>query len=82
MAMAVELAPVRVNCVAPGTVRSPIWNRLPQEQRESFFKTRGAALPVGKVGEPAEVAEAYLSFMRSAYTTGQVVVVDGGMLLV
>ena len=82
VAMAVELAPVRVNCVAPGIVRSPIWNRLPQEQRESFFKTRGAALPVGKVGEPAEVAEAYLSFMRSAYTTGQVVVVDGGMLLV
>jgi NAD(P)-dependent dehydrogenase (short-subunit alcohol dehydrogenase family) len=39
-------------------------------------------LPVGKVGEPAEAAEAYLSFMRSAYTTGQVVVVDGGKLLV
>jgi NAD(P)-dependent dehydrogenase (short-subunit alcohol dehydrogenase family) len=34
------------------------------------------------VGEPAEVAEAYLCFMRSGYTTGQIVVVDGGMLLV
>jgi NAD(P)-dependent dehydrogenase (short-subunit alcohol dehydrogenase family) len=41
-----------------------------------------AALPVGKVGDPADVAEAYLSFMRSGYTTGQIVVVDGGMLLV
>ena len=34
------------------------------------------------VGEPEDVAEAYLCFMRSEYTTGQIVVVDGGMLLV
>ena len=82
-AMAVELAPVRVNVVAPGTVRTPIWDsRVPEEQREAFFAARGAALPAGKVGEPAEVAEAYLCFMRSRYTTGQIVVVDGGMLLV
>jgi NAD(P)-dependent dehydrogenase (short-subunit alcohol dehydrogenase family) len=81
-AMAVELAPVRVNVVAPGIVRTPIWDRLPKEQREAYFEARGAALPVGKVGEPADVAEAYLCFMRSGYTTGQIVVVDGGMLLV
>jgi NAD(P)-dependent dehydrogenase (short-subunit alcohol dehydrogenase family) len=82
VAMAVELAPVRVNVVAPGIVRTPIWDRLPKEQREAFFEARGAALPVGKVGDPADVAEAYLSFMRSGYTTGQIIVVDGGMLLV
>ena len=82
VAMAVELAPVRVNVVAPGIVRTPIWGRLPEDQREAFFAARGAALPVGKVGEPEDVAEAYLCFMRSEYTTGQIVVVDGGMLLV
>ena len=81
-AMAVELAPVRVNVVAPGIVRTPIWDRLPKEQREAFFVARGAALPIGKVGEPADVAEAYLCFIRSGYTTGQIVIVDGGMLLV
>jgi NAD(P)-dependent dehydrogenase (short-subunit alcohol dehydrogenase family) len=80
-AIAVELAPIRVNCVAPGIVRTPIWDRLPAEQREVFFETYGARLPVGRVGNPEDVAEAYLSFMRSTYTTGQVVVVDGGMLL-
>jgi NAD(P)-dependent dehydrogenase (short-subunit alcohol dehydrogenase family) len=53
--MAVELAPVRVNVVAPGIVRTPIWDRLPEEQREAYFEARGAALPVGKVGEPADV---------------------------
>jgi NAD(P)-dependent dehydrogenase (short-subunit alcohol dehydrogenase family) len=81
-ALAVELAPVRVNVVAPGIVRTPLWDRLPEEQREAFFAARGAALPVGKVGEPAEVAEAYLYLMRSTFTTGQTLVVDGGMLLV
>jgi NAD(P)-dependent dehydrogenase (short-subunit alcohol dehydrogenase family) len=65
-----------------GIVRTPIWDRLPEEQREAVFAARGAALPVGKVGEPVEVAKAYLCFMRSGYTTGQIVVVDGGMLLV
>jgi len=81
-AMAVELAPIRVNCVAPGIVRTPIWDRLPQEQREAFFQARGATFPVGRVGEPKDIAGAYLSCMRGAYTTGQVLVVDGGMLLV
>jgi NAD(P)-dependent dehydrogenase (short-subunit alcohol dehydrogenase family) len=82
VALAIELAPVRVNAVAPGIVRTPIWDRLPAEQREAYFLERGATMPVGKVGEPAEIAEAYLFLMRSGFTTGQVVVVDGGMLLV
>lgn len=81
-ALAVELAPVRVNVVAPGIVRTPIWDKLPEEQRQAFFAARGAALPAGKVGEPAEIAEAYLSLMRSTFTTGQTLFVDGGMLLV
>jgi NAD(P)-dependent dehydrogenase (short-subunit alcohol dehydrogenase family) len=82
MALAVELAPVRVNVVAPGIVRTPLWNWLPEEQREAFFKTRGAGFPVGRVGEPADVAAAYLFLMCGTYTTGQTIVVDGGMLLV
>jgi NAD(P)-dependent dehydrogenase (short-subunit alcohol dehydrogenase family) len=80
--LAVELAPVRVNVVAPGVVRTPLWDRFPQDQRESFFNAHGAGLPVGKVGEPEELAEAYLFLMRSTFTTGQVLVADGGALLV
>lgn len=81
-ALAVELAPIRVNVVAPGIVRTPLWNRLPEEQREAYFKTRGAALPVGRVGVPAEIAAAYLFLMCGTFTTGQTVVMDGGMVLV
>jgi NAD(P)-dependent dehydrogenase (short-subunit alcohol dehydrogenase family) len=81
-ALAIELKPVRVNVVAPGIIRTPIWDRLPEPQREAYFAARGPTFPVGRVGDPADVAEAYLSFMRSGYTTGQTIVVDGGMLLV
>jgi NAD(P)-dependent dehydrogenase (short-subunit alcohol dehydrogenase family) len=81
-ALAVELAPIRVNVVAPGIIRTEIWNRLPEEQRESYFAARGKSLPLGTVGKPSDVAEAYLSFMRSPFTTGQTLAVDGGMLLV
>jgi NAD(P)-dependent dehydrogenase (short-subunit alcohol dehydrogenase family) len=80
-ALAVELAPIRVNTVAPGIIDTEIWDRLPKEQREQYFELRGKTFPVGRVGLPSDVADAYLSFMRSPFTTGQTLVVDGGMLL-
>jgi NAD(P)-dependent dehydrogenase (short-subunit alcohol dehydrogenase family) len=40
------------------------------------------SLPVGRVGEPTDVAEAYLYLMRGGYSTGSVVTVDGGGTLV
>jgi NAD(P)-dependent dehydrogenase (short-subunit alcohol dehydrogenase family) len=47
-----------------------------------MFRDVGAKLPVGRVGSAADVAEAYLAFLRGGYTTGQSVVVDGGGILV
>jgi NAD(P)-dependent dehydrogenase (short-subunit alcohol dehydrogenase family) len=79
--MAVEMAPVRVNVVAPGIVRTPIWNRLPEQDREAYFASRGTTMPAGRVGEPREIAEAYLFLMRGTFITGQTIVIDGGMLL-
>jgi NAD(P)-dependent dehydrogenase (short-subunit alcohol dehydrogenase family) len=81
-AMAVELAPIRVNVVAPGIVHTPIWDRLPENDRAAFFSARSKSIPVGKVGAPEDVAQAYVSFMRGAFTTGQTLVVDGGMVLI
>ncbi|MFR9787972.1 SDR family oxidoreductase [Streptomyces sp. MB22_4] len=77
-ALAVELAPVRVNVVAPGLVRTELWRELPEAEREGLYATSATSLPVGRVGEPADVAEAYLYLMRGGYSTGSVVVVDGG----
>ncbi|MER6221367.1 SDR family oxidoreductase [Streptomyces sp900105755] len=81
-ALAVELAPVRVNAVSPGLVRTGLWRGLPEAGREELFRSSAESLPVGRMGEPADVAEAYLYLMRGGYSTGSVVVVDGGGTLV
>jgi NAD(P)-dependent dehydrogenase (short-subunit alcohol dehydrogenase family) len=78
LALAVELAPTRVNCVCPGLVRTEIWNGIPEDQREERFKKMTERLPVKRICEPNECAEAYLYLMRGGYTTGQVLRVDGG----
>ena len=79
--LAVELAPVRVNCVCPGLIRTGVWDRIPAENREAeFAKLTGHQL-LPRIGEPDEVAEAYLYLMRGGYTTGQVLYVEGGSSL-
>src|ERR1700722_2239507 len=81
-ALAVELAPVRVNAVSPGFVRTPLWNSIPEAQRETLFREASAKLLTKRIGEPAEIAEAYCYLMENTFTTGQTLVVDGGGVLV
>ena len=81
-ALAVELAPIRVNIVSPGVVRSPLWTNMVEADRNALYSDTADRLPVGHVGEVEEIAEAYLYLMRQSYCTGQVLVVDGGALLV
>jgi NAD(P)-dependent dehydrogenase (short-subunit alcohol dehydrogenase family) len=81
-ALAVELAPRRVNGVCPGAIRTGVWDSIPQDRREDTLTRMTARLPLARVGEPAEAAEAYLFLMRCGYITGQVLRVDGGSSLV
>lgn len=81
-ALAVELAPLRVNAVAPGILRSPIWSEMDIEQQEAMYEQVGESLPVGRIGEVGDAADAYLYCMTQPYTTGTVLPVDGGTLLV
>lgn len=82
-ALAVELAPIRVNAVCPGAIRTEVWNiLLPEAQREGAMRQMGERVPLKRIGEPEEVAEAYLYLMRGGYTTGQVLYVDGGQSVV
>jgi NAD(P)-dependent dehydrogenase (short-subunit alcohol dehydrogenase family) len=76
--LAVDLAPIRVNAVCPGAIRTDVWNSIPAENREAQLKRMTERLPIARIGEPSEVAEAYLYLMRAGYTTGQVLLVDGG----
>ncbi|MET8232008.1 SDR family oxidoreductase [Micromonospora sp. NPDC005298] len=80
-ALAVELAPIRVNAVSAGVIRSPLWDSLPRDDREQMYARLGESLPLGRVGEPEEVAEAFVYLLRATYATGTVVTVDGGTLV-
>lgn len=81
-ALAVELAPIRVNIVSPGVVRTEMWDGMPEDAREALFADLGGKLLTGKVGEASEIAETYLYLMKQSYGTGQMVTVDGGGVLV
>ncbi|OBK23480.1 SDR family oxidoreductase [Mycobacterium asiaticum] len=81
-ALAVELAPIRVNAVAPGVVRSPLWDTMDAAAREGMFTQAAQGIPLHRIGEPDEVARAYLYCIEQAYSTGAVVKVDGGSVLV
>ncbi|HSV02785.1 MAG TPA: SDR family oxidoreductase [Phenylobacterium sp.] len=80
--LAAELAPIRVNCVCPGMIRTGVWDSIPADVREARITQMTARQPLARIGEPKEAAEAYLYLMRGGYTTGQVLRVDGGGSLV
>jgi NAD(P)-dependent dehydrogenase (short-subunit alcohol dehydrogenase family) len=77
-ALAVELAPIRVNAVCPGVVLTDVWKNLPEGQLERMTSRQ----PLPRGGTPREVAEAYLYLMRGGFTTGDVLRVDGGYTLI
>jgi NAD(P)-dependent dehydrogenase (short-subunit alcohol dehydrogenase family) len=74
--LAIDLAPVRVNCVCPGIILTEAV-RIPPEQLERMTSRH----PIPRGGTPEEAAEAYLYLMRGSYTTGQTLIVDGGFTL-
>jgi NAD(P)-dependent dehydrogenase (short-subunit alcohol dehydrogenase family) len=76
--LAVDLAPIRVNAACPGAIRTGVWDSIPADAREAQLAAMTRRLPIPRVGEPAEVAEAYLYLLKAGYTTGQVLLVDGG----
>ena len=82
---AVDLAPhgIRVNAVAPGTIMTPMNERIfeTHPDPETLIATWNAAHPIGRFGQPPEVAEAvtFLASSRASFITGTIVRVDGGM---
>jgi NAD(P)-dependent dehydrogenase (short-subunit alcohol dehydrogenase family) len=79
-ALALDLAPLRVNAVAPGLIDTPLWDAF-GSQRDAILGSC-AALPVGRAGTPAEIAEGVLFLMSNGFITGTVVPIDGGGSLV
>jgi NAD(P)-dependent dehydrogenase (short-subunit alcohol dehydrogenase family) len=80
-ALAVELAPVRVNVVRPGSVDTPLLRAVVPPDFEAYSKSAGAALPARRIGTTADVAHAVLFLMTNGFTTGSVLGIDGGGLV-
>jgi len=80
--LAMELAPIRVNTISPGITRdTAAFDFLSLEEREALFASAGAALPVGRVGLPSDIARATIALMTNAFVTGTTWEIDGGALL-
>lgn len=79
--LAKELASrhIRANCIAPGYIETSMTDVLPDAVKQQVL----AKIPLSRIGQPADIANAalYLASDLSAYVTGQVVAVDGGMIM-
>ena len=79
--LAVELAPIRVNVVRAGAIRTPMWDAIPDEQRQGMFVTMAERTLVGTIGEAEQIAATHVYLMENGFVTGTVITVDGGSLL-
>lgn len=80
--LAQELAgKVRVNCISPGMVATEAYAGMPEEAREGMYAQVGGSLPVGRVGDASEIAQAVVMAMTNEFLTGAVLDVDGGHLV-
>ncbi|MCB1747061.1 MAG: SDR family oxidoreductase [Gammaproteobacteria bacterium] len=81
-ALALDLAPIRVNTITPGYVDTPLFDDILGAARDQVLADAAARLPVGRIGQPEDIAHAVLFLMQNGYVTGINLVVDGGGLLV
>lgn len=70
---------IRVNAVAPGFIETAMTDGIPEKIREGMI----ASIPMGRMGQPEDIARAvcFLASDDSSYITGQVLVVDGGLVM-
>jgi NAD(P)-dependent dehydrogenase (short-subunit alcohol dehydrogenase family) len=81
--LAVDLAPIRVNAIAPGLIATPLHERRGgKEAAAKRLEQMAARLPLKRAGRPEEVADAVLFLMKNQFVTGITLTVDGGGLLV
>jgi NAD(P)-dependent dehydrogenase (short-subunit alcohol dehydrogenase family) len=81
-AMAVELAPRRVNCVRLGLFDTATWDHLPVEERVRALRERSAQLPAGRPGTEDDFGDFAVGLLTAEYLTGQVIALDGGQALI
>ncbi|KAF8888709.1 hypothetical protein CPB84DRAFT_1786012 [Gymnopilus junonius] len=82
--LALDLKPVRVNCVAPGVVDTEMWEKggMSADVKKGLFGSVASAQPTGRVAGPDDIAEAFLYLLKDRNVTGRCISTDGGVMLV
>jgi NAD(P)-dependent dehydrogenase (short-subunit alcohol dehydrogenase family) len=80
--LAVELAPIRVNAVSPGTVDTGAYDGLGERKKAELFATRVATSPARRIGTVEDIADAVVFALTNTYLTGVSLGIDGGEPLV
>jgi NAD(P)-dependent dehydrogenase (short-subunit alcohol dehydrogenase family) len=80
--LAVELAPIRVNAIAPGTIDTGAYDALGDERKAALFKARSETNPARRIGTVDDIAGAALAVLTNGFLTGASIPVDGGEHLV
>jgi NAD(P)-dependent dehydrogenase (short-subunit alcohol dehydrogenase family) len=82
-ALALELAPIRVNAVSPGWVDTPAWEHLATpEARQARMADLAARLPARRIGRPDDIANAVSFLISDDFVTGTVLHAEGAQLIV
>ncbi|GLR56517.1 MULTISPECIES: SDR family oxidoreductase [Rhizobium] len=81
-ALAVELAPIRINAVSPGWVDTPIWSFVAGDAKQATLDAMAQRLPAGRVGQPDDIADAIRFLIGNGFTTGTILHVEGGHRLI
>ena len=76
--MAFDMKPIRVNCVSPGAVDTPLWSGMPKEMLENVKKQFEEKMLTGAIGKTEDVAEAYLYLLKDENCSGIVISTNGG----
>lgn len=77
-ALALELAPIRVNAISPGWTDTPMWDSILGDNKHVVFKEIAEKVPVKHLATAEEVAQAVIFFMTNSSVTGEVIHIDGG----
>jgi NAD(P)-dependent dehydrogenase (short-subunit alcohol dehydrogenase family) len=80
-ALALELAPIRVNAVSPGIIDTPIRAAMPEAARRDMLAKAASGLPVGRVGLAEDISRQIHAFIGNGFATGSIVYLEGGGLV-
>ncbi|QXE38478.1 SDR family oxidoreductase [Streptomyces sp. GMY02] len=80
--LAVELAPIRVNAISPGTIDTGAWDALGEQRKAEFFARLSKDNPSRRIGTPDDIAQAVIFALTNTFMTGVSLPVDGGQPLV